>query len=92
MRQGDLFENEAPPVNRRWDPNRRPDPAKIRAEVCAVIDQARAADSMPWDVKELRFHQTVLPQMCNWLPNDEAERLRAEFAAEVARLVEVDAG
>ena len=88
MRQGDLFENEPPPVNRRWDPNRRPDPAIIRAEVRAVIDEARAAQFLPWDLKELRYHQTVLPQMCNWLPDDEAERLRAEFAAEVARLSE----
>lgn len=30
--------------------------------------------------------QTVFPQMANWLPEDEANQLRSEFAQEIERL------
>ena len=31
--------------------------------------------------------RTVFPNMANWLPADEADRMRAEFAREMARLL-----
>jgi hypothetical protein len=30
--------------------------------------------------------ETVFPQMANWLPEEEAEQLRFEFAREIDRL------
>jgi len=41
---------------------------------------------MPWDERTLGLHQTVFPQMTNWLPDDEARQLRLEFEIEVVRL------
>jgi hypothetical protein len=37
-------------------------------------------------VKEALYWRTVFPQMANWLPAAEADRLRREFRTEVARL------
>lgn len=34
----------------------------------------------------MRCNRTIFPQMTNWLPDDEAEQLRLEFAAELERL------
>lgn len=64
----------------------KPDPERIRVKLAAVLDQIRRADSMPWDSKTLRFHQTTLPQMTSVLPETEAEVIRAEFAEQLQRL------
>jgi hypothetical protein len=34
----------------------------------------------------MRTFETIFPQMANWLPDDEADRLRAEYAREIERL------
>lgn len=57
-----------------------PDPADIRARLYAVLDTARTAERMPWEPRKARMWQTVFPQMANWLPTDEADKLRLEFA------------
>lgn len=63
-----------------------PDPADIRRKLTRALAEARAADTMPWDVREARVWRIVFPNMANWLPEDEANRLRGEFAAEMERL------
>ena len=67
-------------------PSHRPDPADIRQRLHAVLATARAAPDKPWPEKKFRLWQIVFPNMANWLPEDEANQLRFEFAAEVERL------
>jgi hypothetical protein len=81
-RQLDMF--GGPPAQ-----NYDPDPEEVRAELLDILARARAAPQEPWTPKELSYWRTVFPQMANWLPAEEAERLRSEFRAELARL-EVD--
>lgn len=63
------------------------DPAEVRAELLEILAAARAArDVAPWDRRTHRYHQVVFPQMANWLPDDEANQLRFEFAKELKRI------
>jgi hypothetical protein len=78
-RQLDMF-GSPPPQN--YDP----DPEEVRAELLAILAKARAAPQEPWPAKEASYWGTVFPQMANWLPAEEAARLRGEFAAELQRL------
>ena len=64
----------------------RADPNEVRAELLAVLAQARAAQSFPWDARRTLYWRTVFPQMTNWLPEDEAAQLRFEFETEIRRL------
>jgi hypothetical protein len=41
---------------------------------------------VPWDSREASLYSVVFPQMANWLPDEEAARLRSEFRAELERL------
>ena len=68
------------------EPNYDPDPEEVRAELNDILARARAAPQEPWAAKEVSYWRTVFPQMANWLPADEAERLRHEFRIELARL------
>ena len=71
------------PAPRSYEPDRD----EVRAELFAVLAQARAArDRCPWDRRTLRYHQVVFPQMANWLPQDERDQLCFEFATEMARI------
>ena len=63
-----------------------PDTEDIRRRLQAVLAQARASDHMPWDERKARMWQTVFPQMANWLPEEERDQLRFEFAQEIERL------
>lgn len=63
-----------------------PNTEDIRRRLQAVLAQARAADHMPWDERKARMWQTVFPQMANWLPEEERDQLRFEFAQEIERL------
>jgi hypothetical protein len=78
-RQLDMF--GSPPAQ-----NYDPDPEDVRAELIEVLARARAAPEAPWPAKEASYWGTVFPQMANWLPAEEAQQLRIEFAAELARL------
>ena len=62
------------------------DPDEVRAELLAVLAELRAAQSIPWDARRTLYWRTVFPQMTNWLPEEEAARLRFEFDAEISRL------
>ena len=85
--QGNLFDDheDALPKSGGWKfvP---PDPALIRANVRALIDQLRGAAQMPWSEDELGYHKVVMPQTTLWLPDEERAELLHEFDAEVARL------
>ncbi len=61
-------------------------PARARAKLTAILEVVRNARSMPWSDRDARMWQTVFPQMANWLPDDEANQLRFEFAQEIERL------
>lgn len=61
-------------------------PARARAKLKALLEIVRSASIMPWSERDARMWQTVFPQMANWLPDEEAEQLRFEFAREMERL------
>lgn len=61
-------------------------PARVRVKLDRLMERLRAASSMPLTDRELREWKVLVPQMSNWLPTDEAEQLRTEFARQVARL------
>lgn len=63
-----------------------PDPESVRRRLKALLATARSAASMPWPEREARMWQTIFPNMANWLPDEEAEQLRFEFAQEIERL------
>ena len=89
MRQPDLFAPE--PDSDLFGEDRSPilyraDPEIVRLEMRGLLAQAKAASSMPWSHDELRYYQTVFPQMSRWLPDEEARQLRFEFEAELNRL------
>ena len=83
--QGSLF-GEGP--DRLQPPVRRylPDPEKVRRRMLALLEKARAAETMPWSERDARMWQIVFPNMANWLPEEEAQQLRFEFAREMERL------
>ena len=63
------------------------DPQSVREELVAILATARAArDVAPWDMRTHKYHKVVFPQMANWLPEDEANQLRFEFAIELERI------
>ena len=80
--QPDLFAATEParPVVYRGDPER------VRARLTRIMAEARAADSVPWNRNDERMYETIVPQMTNWLPPDEAARWCREFSDELARL------
>lgn len=64
-----------------------PDREEVRRELMDVLDTAkRAKDACPWDDRTFKYHKVVFPQMANWLPEDERDQLRFEFAQEVERI------
>jgi hypothetical protein len=87
-RQGDLFGNEQVDESGSGfeTPEYHADPAKVRDELHRILAEARAAQTMPWDVKRLSLYRTIFPQMTNWLPEDEGAQLRFDFETELARL------
>lgn len=63
-----------------------PDPVVVRKRMRAVLATAKAAHTMPWNDHDARVWQIVFPNMANWLPDEEANQLRFEFAEEMKRL------
>ena len=64
-----------------------PDRDEVRRELQDVLAEAKGAvDECPWDRRTFDYHKVVFPQMANWLPEDEREQLRFEFAREVERI------
>ena len=83
--QGSLFGGGD---NRMRAPSRSslPDPEDVRRRLNALLKKARSAEKMPWSERDARMWQTVFPNMAKWLPDDEANQLRFEFAQEMERL------
>lgn len=67
-------------------PDIAPNPDRVRDKLHAILATARAAPGEPWPEKKQRLWQTVFPNMANWLPEEEANQLRFEFAREIERL------
>lgn len=63
-----------------------PEPEKVRLRLRALLETARSAERMPWSERDARMWQTVFPNMAKWLPQEEADQLRFEFAQEMERL------
>lgn len=82
--QADLFAGQAQPE--RGPRSYAPTPGYVRAYLRQIVEQARAAQSLPWDERKTGFYKQVVPQMVLWLPADEAARWRLDFEREVARL------
>lgn len=86
-RQPDLFLDERDLFDEdRPTPVFRADPDKVRHELHKMLAEARAAQTMPWNAKDVLVYRTIFPQMTNWLPQEEAAQLRREFEAELVRL------
>jgi|SRR5665213_1705495 len=66
--------------------NTLPDPEAVRLRLRSLLEKVRSADKMPWSERDARMWQTVFPNMAKWLPEDEADQLRFEFAQEIERL------
>jgi hypothetical protein len=64
----------------------RPSEEEIRIRVEGILNALRQATQLPWTDEELRFQRTVVPQMTNWLPSEEADALRTEFHSHLERL------
>lgn len=81
--QGSLFGD-----GRMGPPGRTaaPDPRAIRVKLGRLLETLRASETMPLSDRDLRMWQTVVPNMTRWLPDDEADAIRSEFAHEVERL------
>lgn len=62
------------------------DPDVARQKLLSLLETARNAERMPWDKRKAGMWQIVFPQMANWLPEEEANQLRFEFAQEMERL------
>ncbi len=76
---GDRIPNPPPPSH-------LPDLEDIRRRLQSLLAKAREAERMPWDERKARMWQIVFPQMANWLPDDERDQMRFEFAQEMERL------
>lgn len=79
--QADLFAGEAPQPRKVMDFQ-----AEARTRLTRLLEQAKAADRLPWSGRELQKLQILFPQMAEWLPGDEANQLYFEFSQEVERL------
>lgn len=84
--QHSLFGDDPDRIPHPPAPSYLPDPADIRRRLHALLDTARNARRMPWPDKDAQVWQIVFPQMANWLPDEEADQLRFQFAQEIERL------
>ncbi|MEQ8964899.1 MAG: hypothetical protein RID91_03670 [Azospirillaceae bacterium] len=82
-RQGSLFGEGrmTPPTG-----SSTPEPAVIRRRLESLLDTLRAAETMPLSDRDARMWQTIVPNMTKWLPEAEAEAIRAAFEQEMQRL------
>lgn len=62
------------------------DPEIVRGRLNRLLSTLRAADTMPLSDHDARMWRTVVPNMSQWLPDSEAQSIRAVFASEMARL------
>jgi hypothetical protein len=69
-----------------YTPPREHTPETIRALMLELLEEARAAQALPWTPRDLRYHTGLYPYMAEWLKGGEGDRLMAEFKAEMDRL------
>ena len=65
---------------------RPPDLAYIRKSLNRLLRLAREAQIRPWSESETKSWEKLFPELAASLPPEEAEELRSEFTAELARL------
>ena len=79
MNQLSMFEaEEAAPVATGGDLER------VRRKLDAMLAEARDAGALGLPAARRRLIETVVPQMTNWLPEDEAARVREAFRQALA--------
>jgi hypothetical protein len=61
-------------------------PDTIRDRMLIILDEARAATTMPWTPRLLRSHTAMFPYMAEWLEEQEGRQLLLDFKAEMDRL------
>jgi hypothetical protein len=86
QRQFSLFGTSENRMLHAEPPNLLPDPNNVRIKLHKLLETAKNAKTMPWDTKKAGVWQIVFPQMANWLPEEERDQLRLEFAQEMERL------
>ncbi len=59
---------------------------RARKRLGELLAEARAAERMPWLPQKEGLYETIFPQMCEWLPEEEREPMRAAFRTELERL------
>jgi hypothetical protein len=79
--QSDLFAGEPAQPRKVMDFQ-----AEARKRLLKVLEEARAAASLPWSERDVRKWEILFPKMAEWLPGDEADQLCFEFAQELERL------
>jgi hypothetical protein len=84
-RQPDLFVTADPALSCEPPP---PDfIARIRDELTRTLARARDAAVLPWrDLTQAYLAELRFNSIAGWLPNDEADPLRADFRRELDRL------
>lgn len=80
MEQDDLFGGAAP-VTAQW----QADPGKVRRRLERILAEIREAQAMPWDSAQLELFRTIVPNMADRLPGEEAALWRAAFAEQLSR-------
>ena len=59
---------------------------EVRTRLDSVLHLLRAASKLPWSRREADRWELIFPQMTDWLPENERETARNEFAALMERL------
>ena len=52
---------------------------RVRPKLDAVLDGLRAHGGAEWSARELRRYRLIVPQMCRWLPEVEADATLRTF-------------
>ena len=58
----------------------------IRAEMHAILAEARPATVSPWTPRKLRSHTAGFLKIAGWLENGEGDQLMSELKAKIDRL------
>ena len=79
MDQLELFEHSAPATAVT------PTVESVRQRIEAVLRPLRSGGELPWSAKDTARWRLVVPQMADWLPAEERDVVRAEFARLIDR-------